>query len=84
MHRSRQALLARRLADERGRRVAFVSHCLLNENTRYLGGAFKAGAAPEIVTGLLEAGLGIRTSVPDGLCGSGHPWHSGHRGRRRH
>ena len=44
MHRSRRALFAGRLADERGRRIAFVSHCLLNENTRYLGGAFKAGA----------------------------------------
>jgi predicted secreted protein len=59
VHRSQRALLAHRLADERGRRVAFVSHCLLNENTRYLGGAFKAGAVPEIVTGLLEAGVGI-------------------------
>ena len=56
---SRQALLTGRLADERGRRVAFVSHCLLNENTRYLGGAFTAGAVPEVVTGLLEAGVGI-------------------------
>jgi uncharacterized protein YbbK (DUF523 family) len=54
-----QTLVAGRLADERGRRVAFVSHCLLNENTRYLGGAFKSGAVPEVVTGLLEAGVGI-------------------------
>jgi hypothetical protein len=51
--------LANRLADERGGRVAFVSHCLLNENTRYLGGAFTAGAVPEVVTGLLQAGVGI-------------------------
>ena len=56
---SRAALLASRLADERLRRVAFVSHCLLNENVRYLGGAFKAGAVPEVVTGLLQAGVGI-------------------------
>jgi uncharacterized protein YbbK (DUF523 family) len=55
----RHALLATRLADDRRRRVAFVSHCLLNENTRYLGGAFKAGAVPEVVNGLLEAGVGI-------------------------
>jgi uncharacterized protein YbbK (DUF523 family) len=55
----RDQLLADRLRDERSRRVAFVSHCLLNENTRYLGGAFKAGAVPEVVTGLLEAGIGI-------------------------
>lgn len=59
MDRSREAVLSSRLADERSRRVAFVSHCLLNENTRYLGGAFKGGAVPEIVTGLLEAGVGI-------------------------
>jgi uncharacterized protein YbbK (DUF523 family) len=59
MRRSRQAVLADRLADERGRRVVFVSHCLLNENTRYLGGAFKVGAVPGVVTGLLEAGVGI-------------------------
>jgi uncharacterized protein YbbK (DUF523 family) len=52
-------MLTEQLADERGRRVAFVSHCLLNENTRYLGGAFKAGAVPEVVTALLEAGVGI-------------------------
>jgi predicted secreted protein len=59
MEESREAVLSRRLADDRGRRVAFVSHCLLNENTRYLGGAFTAGAVPEVVTGLLEAGVGI-------------------------
>lgn len=27
-----------RLHDERSRRVVLVSHCLLNENTRYAGG----------------------------------------------
>jgi hypothetical protein len=57
--RSRQARLASRLTDERQGQVVFVSHCLLNENTRYLGGAFKAGAVPEVVTGLLQAGVGI-------------------------
>jgi hypothetical protein len=28
-------LLLERLKDERSRRIIFVSHCLLNENTRY-------------------------------------------------
>ena len=37
----------------------FVSHCLLNENTRYLGGAFHPGAVPELVDGLVRAGVGI-------------------------
>jgi predicted secreted protein len=47
------------LADQRGRRVVFLSHCLLNENTRYLGGACQAGAVREVVQACLDAGLGI-------------------------
>ena len=46
-------------ADKRSRRVIFLPHCLLNENTRYLGGACRAGAVEEIVQPCLEAGLGI-------------------------
>ena len=34
--------LQRALADKRSRRVVFVSHCILNENVRYLGGAWPA------------------------------------------
>jgi len=48
-----------RLRDERSRRVVFVSHCLLNENTRYAGGAFRPGAVPEIVEQILDSGAGI-------------------------
>jgi predicted secreted protein len=59
MREPRAATLQRRLADARGRRVVFVSHCLLNENTRYLGGAFQAGAVPELVERLVEQGIGI-------------------------
>jgi uncharacterized protein YbbK (DUF523 family) len=55
---ARETLLAERLADARGREVVFVSHCLLNENVRYLGGAFHAGAVPEAL-GLLQTGAGI-------------------------
>ena len=51
--------LQARLRDERGGRVAFVSHCLLNENTRYLGGAFRAGGVAELVGQLLEDGVGL-------------------------
>jgi hypothetical protein len=32
--------LRSRLRDERSGRVVFVSHCLLNQNTRYLGAAW--------------------------------------------
>ena len=50
--------LAGRLADARGREVVFVSHCLLNENARYLGGAFHRGAVPEMLE-LLGTGVGV-------------------------
>jgi predicted secreted protein len=52
-------LLSRRLADERSREVVFVSHCLLNENTRYLGGAFHPGVVPEVVEAVRRRGAGI-------------------------
>jgi len=48
-----------RLRDERGRRVILVSHCLLNENTRYAGGATRPGAVAEVVDELMAAGYGI-------------------------
>ena len=35
------------LRDERSGEVVFVSHCLLNQNTRYLGGAFRPRCPPE-------------------------------------
>lgn len=38
--------------------MVFVSHCLLNENARYLGGAFHRGAVPEM-TELLRSGVGL-------------------------
>ena len=37
-------LLLERLVDEQSKRVIFVSHCLLNENTRYLGVPFGGDA----------------------------------------
>ena len=52
-------LLLDQLHDERGRRVVFVSHCLLNENTRYAGGATRPGAVAEIIDELIAAGYGI-------------------------
>jgi len=52
-------LLLERLKDERGKRVIFVSHCLLNENTRYLGGAFRLGCVDELLDNFQQEGLGI-------------------------
>ena len=51
--------LRAQLADARGGRVVFVSHCLLNENVRYLGGAGRAGAVSEVIGGYLTSGVGV-------------------------
>lgn len=59
MNQSTRQLLLKRLEDERSKRVIFVSHCLLNENTRYLGGAFRRGCVDELVDGFQQEGLGI-------------------------
>lgn len=55
----RTRLLARRLHDDRGNQVVLLSHCLLNENTRYLGGAGRAGCVREIVDACAVARLGM-------------------------
>lgn len=47
------------LHDPRSRRVVLVSHCLLNQNTRYAGGATRPGAVAEFVDELVDAGYGI-------------------------
>jgi uncharacterized protein YbbK (DUF523 family) len=51
--------LVDRLGDARGKRVVFVSHCLLNENVRYLGGASRSGAIAEVVDHYVAAGCGL-------------------------
>jgi predicted secreted protein len=52
-------VLVDRLRDRRSRKVAFVSHCLLNENTRYLGGACRTCCVREVVDDLLDRDIGI-------------------------
>lgn len=52
-------LLAARLEDRRSRRVVLLSHCLLNENTRYLGGACRRCTVREIVDQCQDQGVGI-------------------------
>ncbi len=53
------AMVADRVRDERGGRVVFVSHCLLNENVRYLGGATRPGAVGELVQRYIAEGVGL-------------------------
>ena len=57
--RDRIERLQRQLADARGRRVVLLSHCLLDQNVRYLGGASRPGGVQEVVDGYLAAGVGI-------------------------
>src|SRR5690348_5025831 len=66
--------LARQLSDARGNKIVFLSHCLLDENVRYLGGAFHSGAIPEVVP-LIRGGLGI-CQMP---CPEMHAWGGVHK-----
>jgi predicted secreted protein len=65
-----ETVLSERLEDARGKQVAFVSHCLLNENVRYLGGAFRSGGVAEVVDELISRGVGI-CQMP---CPEQHAW----------
>lgn len=47
------------LQDQRSKRVVFLSHCILNENVRYLGGACRAGCIREIIDQCIGDDLGI-------------------------
>jgi predicted secreted protein len=52
-------VLVDRLPDQRGRRVVFLSHCLLNENTRYLGGACRTCCVREVIEHSMDQGVGM-------------------------
>jgi predicted secreted protein len=56
---TRVDVLVDRLRDERSRQVVFLSHCLLNENTRYLGGACRRCCVREVVEQCMERGIGM-------------------------
>jgi predicted secreted protein len=58
MNQKRVALI-NSLKDERSKKVIFLSHCLLNENTRYLGGAFRKGVVSEVLEDIQKRGIGI-------------------------
>jgi predicted secreted protein len=58
------------ICDRRSGRVIFLAHCLLNENTRYLGGARRGGAVREIVQQCLDHDIGI-VQLP---CPEQHAW----------
>src|SRR5664279_5511868 len=49
----------RSMVDARSGEVVFVSHCLLNQNTRYLGGAALPGVVAAAIAPYLQDGTGI-------------------------
>jgi uncharacterized protein YbbK (DUF523 family) len=57
--RTRLGLLRERLRDERSGKVLVLSHCLLNQNVRYLGGAFHPGMVDEAVDQARRHGYGL-------------------------
>lgn len=58
--------LTEKLKDERSKKVVFISHCILNENTRYFGGAFRKGCVDEVIDELKNQGIGIiQMSCPE-------------------
>lgn len=65
-------ILSEKLRDERSQKVVFVSHCILNENTRYLGGAFRKGCVDEVVDRLraMEVGI-VQMPCPERECWGG-------------
>ena len=56
---TRSEALRRQLSDSRSGQVVFVSHCLLNENVRYLGGACTPGMVGTLVDEWRARGYGI-------------------------
>jgi uncharacterized protein YbbK (DUF523 family) len=62
--------LGERLPDARSGQVVMVSHCLLNQNVRYLGGAVQPGAVSDAVDGYVRAGVGLH-QMP---CPERHAW----------
>jgi hypothetical protein len=56
---SRLDTLRRTVRDERSGRVVLVSHCVLNQNVRNLGGATRPGAVDEVVATLQRRRVGI-------------------------
>ena len=59
MTRIRLNTLPEGVRDARAGKVVFVSHCLLNQNVRYLGGAFRPAAVDEVIEAFRRDGVGI-------------------------
>ena len=68
--RNAQQLAMQHPGDARSGRVVFLSHCILNENTRYPGGACRECCVHEIIEQCMAMGIGI-VQMP---CPEQHAW----------
>ncbi len=59
MARVRLSTLPEGVRDARAGKVVFLSHCLLNQNVRYLGGAFRPAAVDEVIEAFRRDGVGL-------------------------
>ena len=59
-------------SDERSKKVLFLTHCLLNENTRYMGGAFCGGVNQDIIALLNQCNVGVvQVACPERIAWGG-------------
>ena len=63
-------ILISHIQDNRSKKVVFLSHCILNENTRYLGGACRECCVSEIIIKCIKNNVGI-IQMP---CPEQHAW----------
>ncbi|MFW9999721.1 MAG: hypothetical protein ACFE9Q_10785 [Candidatus Hodarchaeota archaeon] len=47
--------------DKRGKRIIYLSHCLVNQNLRFPGIAVESGAIQELIIPIIKNGIGIET-----------------------
>ena len=56
---NRLRIMKTQWSDHRNKKVIFLAHCLLNENTRYMGGAVRGGVNQEILDLLRGCSVGV-------------------------
>ena len=59
MNQSYSRSIAENHGEKRSKRVIFLSHCILNQNTRYQGGAFCCGIMNDVLKRLLYHDYGV-------------------------
>ncbi len=47
--------------DKRGKKIIYLSRCLINQNLRFPGIAVSSGAITELISPIIENGIGIES-----------------------